>query len=150
MQYVYPAVIDYDREADAYNVHFPDIEHCYTCGYELYDTLHMAWDILNLTLMNMELDGEEIPPASRHEDIDAGEGFVQYIRADTEIYAGLMNRMNPDNEIDISKLKPRQKRPKRDDIPHGTVRRILEAAGISEEAAMRDLEESDEDDSGDE
>lgn len=143
MQYVYPAVMDYDSEADAYNVYFPDIKHCYTCGYDLYDVLHMAWDVLNLTLFDMEYEGEDIPPASRHEDIDAGGGFVQYIRADTESYAKLLRAHNPEEEIDLSKLKPRQKKPERDDIPRSTVERILDAAGISYEEAMSIFEEDD-------
>ncbi|MBQ7170364.1 MAG: type II toxin-antitoxin system HicB family antitoxin [Synergistaceae bacterium] len=146
MQYVFPTVIDYDSEADAYNVYFPDLENCYTCGYGLYDTLHMAWDVLNLTLFDMEIDGKEIPPASNHKDIDAGEGFVQYIRADTESYAKLLQALNPEEAIDTSKLKPRQKRPDRDDIPYGTVQRILDAAGISEEEIMSCLEDDDDDD----
>lgn len=141
MQYVYPAVMDYDSESDAYNVYFPDIEHCYTCGYDLYDALHMAWDVLNLTLFDMEYEDEDIPPASRLEDIDAGGGFIQYIRADTESYAELLRAQNPEEEIDLSRLKPRQKKPKRDDIPRGTVKRILDAAGISYEEAMRILDD---------
>ena len=57
-QYVFPALLT--PEGDGYNVAFPDLPSCYTCGDSLVDALVRAEDALSLVLMHMEDTGESI------------------------------------------------------------------------------------------
>ena len=85
MKYVYTAV--FTPEENGYNVDFPDIPGCYTCGDDIADALHMAQDVLNLTLCDLEDDKKPIPPASKQRDIQVkDEQFTSVITADTEAY----------------------------------------------------------------
>lgn len=88
MTYVYPAI--FEPEGTAYNVVFPDLEGCYTCGDDLADALKMAEDVLCMTLMNMEDSGEAIPAPSLASDLEHGQGaLISWVRADTDAYRKL-------------------------------------------------------------
>ena len=85
MKYAYTAV--FTPEENGYNVDFPDIPGCYTCGDDMADALHMAQDLLSLTLCDLEDDKKPIPPVSRQRDIQVeGEQFTSVIAVDTEAY----------------------------------------------------------------
>ncbi|MBR0151703.1 MAG: type II toxin-antitoxin system HicB family antitoxin [Synergistaceae bacterium] len=106
MKYVYPAIFEYDPVEKGWNVSFPDIRGCLTCGWNRHEALYMAEDALNAMLWTMEYDGDEIPPASNMYDIPRPEhGFVQYVPADTEVYTAVIRRENPGMEIDESRIK---------------------------------------------
>ena len=84
-KYVFPAI--FEPEDGLYNVSFPDLPACYTCGDNLADALHMAEDALSGYLARAEEKGEAIPAPS---DMDAVErpavGFVSLILADPDAY----------------------------------------------------------------
>ena len=85
MKYAYTAV--FTPEENGYNVDFPDIPGCYTSGDDITDTIHMAQDVLCLTLYDMEQDKKAIPAASNPRDIKlTGEQFTSVIAVDTETY----------------------------------------------------------------
>lgn len=82
-KYVYPAI--FEPEEGMYNVSFPDLPDCYTCGDSLSDAMYMAEDALSGYLARAEEMHREIPGASVLDAIRAGEGcFVSLVLADTE------------------------------------------------------------------
>ena len=93
MKYVFPAIFRVAVEG-GYCIEFPDIKSAVTQGNDLYDALCMAEDVLNLTLMTMEDDGEKIPLPTvlakveiPDEEFTLREGsFVAPIKADTDAY----------------------------------------------------------------
>ena len=85
MKYAYTAV--FTPEEGGYNVNFPDLQGCYTCGDDVADAIYMAQDVLNLTLCDLEDDQKPIPPASKQRDIPVtGDQFTSVVAADTEAY----------------------------------------------------------------
>ena len=58
--YLYPAI--FDPEEGKYNVTFPDLPDCYTCGDNLTDAMMMAQDILSDVLADHEETGEPYAP----------------------------------------------------------------------------------------
>ena len=85
MKYTYTAV--FTPEEGGFNVNFPDIPGCYTCGDDVADALHMAQDVLNMALCDLEADKKPIPPASKQRDIQVtDEQFMSVVSADTEAY----------------------------------------------------------------
>ncbi|NMD38968.1 MAG: type II toxin-antitoxin system HicB family antitoxin [Christensenellaceae bacterium] len=60
MKYVYPAYIT-KASNGIYTVVIPDIEHCITRAYSLYEAIDMAEDLLSLFLTSYEDDGKAIP-----------------------------------------------------------------------------------------
>ncbi|HCA33974.1 MAG TPA: HicB family protein, partial [Lachnospiraceae bacterium] len=50
-KYVFPAIIE--KADDGYNVSFPDIENCFTCGKTFAEAIEMAQDVLPLMLCQM-------------------------------------------------------------------------------------------------
>ena len=85
MKYVYTAI--FNPEGSAYNVHFPDLPGCCTCGDSLEDAIDMAKDALCLTLYHYEQEGSSIPPATHPGKIQAdGEDFATAISVDTDDY----------------------------------------------------------------
>lgn len=93
MKYAYPAVFVWVESDKVYSVKFPDVEGCFTYGENLIDALEMATDVLNLSMWSAEKHGDEIPAASKIEDIKLPNknSFVQYIFADTEAYAKMLS-----------------------------------------------------------
>lgn len=83
-RYVYPAV--FEPEDGLYNVSFPDIPECYTCGDDLADAMRMAEDALCGWLSRAEELAKEIPAASDVHVSVADGAFVTLILADTDAY----------------------------------------------------------------
>lgn len=84
-RYYYPAV--FSKEGEGYNVNFPDLEGCFTCGDDLSDALYMAKDVLACFLCDCEIDNVEFPKPSEAKDIKLKKDeFVNYIVCDTEEY----------------------------------------------------------------
>ena len=85
-KYIFPAVFE-KEEGHGYNVRFPDLEGCYTCGQTLIDAFEMANDVLALVLVDKEESGEVIPEPTPIERITAAPGgFTSYIACDTKRY----------------------------------------------------------------
>jgi len=85
MKYVYAAI--FNPEGDMYNVHFPDLSDCYTCGDSLENAIDMAKDALCLTLYHYEQEGRAIPTATYPGEIQTeGEDFATAIAVDTNDY----------------------------------------------------------------
>ena len=84
-KYYFPAV--FSKEGNGYNVTFPDLEGCYTCGDDLPDALWMAEDVLACCLCDMEIEDLMIPTPSPFETIQLKRGeFVNLITCDTDLY----------------------------------------------------------------
>ncbi|MBP3410467.1 MAG: type II toxin-antitoxin system HicB family antitoxin [Clostridia bacterium] len=83
--HVFPAV--FEPEGELYNVSFPDIPNCYTCGNDLADAMHMAEDALCGWLSRAEEKKAEIPSASEIGALQLPSGcFASLILADTDAY----------------------------------------------------------------
>lgn len=84
-KYYYPAV--FSGENGGYNVRFPDLEGCVTCGDDLQDALLMAEDVLACCLCDMEIDDRKLPAPSKISEIKLKKGeFANYITCDTDAY----------------------------------------------------------------
>jgi len=85
MKYAYTAV--FTKEDGLYNVYFPDLPGCYTCGENVADAVYMAQDVLCLWLYDLEQDKKRIPPATIPNDIEVANGeFTSVVAVDTETY----------------------------------------------------------------
>ena len=85
MKYAYVAV--FTPEDGGFNVSFPDLQGCYTCGDDMSDAVTMAQDALCLWLYNMEQDEKTIPVASDPRNIEVShDEFTSVIAVDTETY----------------------------------------------------------------
>lgn len=87
MKLVYPACM-YEEEDGGYSVEVPDLKGCYTQGNTLQEALEMAQDAaLGWILTSIE-DDEEIPPASKIEDIELENenGFKTLLLLDIDQY----------------------------------------------------------------
>ena len=86
MKYVYTAVFT-PEENGMYSVNFPDLEGCYTSGDSMADAIHMAQDVLCLTLYDMEQDNINLPKPSDPRDIVVNDNeFMSVVAVDTETY----------------------------------------------------------------
>ncbi len=84
-KYVYPAV--FEPEDGMYNVKFPDLPHCFTCGSDLPEAFEMAEDALAIVLDDYEREHKPIPAPSQLGDISVPEGnIVNYVYCDTIVY----------------------------------------------------------------
>ena len=84
-KYYYPAV--FSREGEGYNVVFPDLEGCFTCGDDLAEALWMAEDVLACCLCDMEIEARMIPEPSEMDTIHLKNGeFISFITCDTDAY----------------------------------------------------------------
>ena len=82
-KYAYPAVFEKDN-AGSFNVSFPDIPCCYTCGDTLAEAIEMAEDALALMLYHYEEEQRPIPVVSPIEQLQCQkESFISYIACDT-------------------------------------------------------------------
>jgi len=91
-KYIYPAI--FVPEEGKYDIEFPDLPGCSTCGDDLQDALNMAKDALALMLTDMEDNREEIPEASLINSLDIPEGaFATLISCDTMQYRRLLNNI---------------------------------------------------------
>ena len=92
MKYIFPALFEPSEEG-GFDVIFPDIQRCYTCGSSLAEALEMAEDVLAMTLCGLEMDGEPIPFPSLPDAIACNSpSFVTLIKADTAEYHKKHNR----------------------------------------------------------
>ena len=90
-KYVYPALIE--NAGDGYNVSFPDVPGCYTCGEDLADAIAMAEDALALCLFDLEERKEEVNSPSELKDIPCSENeIVTLIYCDTLEYQKMYNK----------------------------------------------------------
>jgi predicted RNase H-like HicB family nuclease len=86
MRYVYPAILT-PLDGGSYDVVFPDLPYCRTCGAELAETLAMAEDAAAMWLWDAENSGEVVPEPSPHEEVACDlNQFVNLIRVDTDAY----------------------------------------------------------------
>lgn len=84
-KYVYPAI--FESENGMYNISFPDLPGCYTCGDNLADAMVMAEDVLGGWLSRAEEKGADIPKASEASAIAVPTGgFITLVLADTFEY----------------------------------------------------------------
>lgn len=84
-KYVYPAI--FEPEDGLYNVSFPDLPDCYTCGDDLTNAMFMAEDALSGYLARSEEMRREIPAASALNTVSASEACtVTLVLADTEAF----------------------------------------------------------------
>ena len=84
MKYVYPAIFT-PLEDGGYDVCFPDLPYCRTCGDDLVESIEMAEDASSMWLWDAENKKETTPPPSEtlpHENPQ----FVSFVRADTDAY----------------------------------------------------------------
>ena len=85
MKYVYAAV--FNPEGEGYNVHFPDLPGCHTCGDSLEDAVYMVNDALCMWLYHLEEKKTEIPTANHPKDIKVtGDDFVMAVSVNTDDY----------------------------------------------------------------
>ena len=86
MKYIYPAVFE-PAEDGGYDVIFPDIPRCYTCGNSLLEALERAEDVLAMTLWGLENDKDPIPKPNFSSALTyADPAFVTLIKTDTTDY----------------------------------------------------------------
>ena len=89
-KYIYPAV--FIKDEDGYNVRFPNVDGCYTCGQTLIEAFEMANDALSLMMLHKEETGSEIPAATPIEDVVTARGeFTSYVACDTKVYRRLVD-----------------------------------------------------------
>ena len=122
MKYIYPAIFFPDD--DYVGVRFYDMEYCVTFGRNFDEAVYMAEDLLNLTMLDAEKNGENIPTPTELKNIVIGDQEkVVMIKADTEAYAAMLAEKNFD-EIEYD-----------DDIeiPKKTATAILKSAGFTDE-----------------
>ena len=81
---VYPAIIH--DEDDSFWIEFPDLKGCQTCGDTLEETMSLAEEALGVYLAVLMESGEDIPKASRIEDINADGETTTYVCADVNKY----------------------------------------------------------------
>jgi predicted RNase H-like HicB family nuclease len=85
MKYIYTAI--FSPEGESYNVHFPDLPGCVTCGDSLGEAIDMAQDVLCLWLYHREQDGKTIPAATRSNKIKTDDDdFITAISVNTDDY----------------------------------------------------------------
>ena len=91
-KYVYPAVFTPDIDG-GYDVVFPDIDGCLTCGYSLAEAMDYANDALALMLVYLEDEKRSIPEATPIDKVKHKKGtFVTYIACDTLDYRKKMRK----------------------------------------------------------
>ena len=89
-KYVYTALLE--PEEGKYNVVFPDLEGCYTCGDNLPDALKMAEDALSSFLTWQEDHQRDIPQATDPIKVKVPENQIStLIEADTDAYRRLLS-----------------------------------------------------------
>ncbi|MBQ1348638.1 MAG: type II toxin-antitoxin system HicB family antitoxin [Blautia sp.] len=84
-RYLYPAI--FEPEEGKYNVTFPDLPDCYTCGDNLTDAMMMAQDVLSDVLADHEETGEPYAPPSDFSNLHVPSGCLcSFVLADTDAW----------------------------------------------------------------
>ena len=98
----YPAIIEYDKTDNGYNVRFPDLPGCFTCADSLEDAKKMAKEALTGYLTVIDLKKMKIPEPSEIEgdniyliEPEKNVAFAIWLRKHRE-YLGL-------SQIDVAK-----------------------------------------------
>ena len=85
-KYIFPAIFE-KEDGYGYNVRFPDVEGCFSCGQSLIEAFEMANDALALMLFDKEETGCIIPEPTPIEEIETVPGeFTSYVSCDTKVY----------------------------------------------------------------
>ena len=99
-KYVYCALLE--PEEGKFNVSFPDLEDCYTCGDDLQDALKMAHDALASYLTWQEDHHRDIPEATNPQKIKVPKNTIQtLIDVDTEIYRKVLSNRSVKKTLTI-------------------------------------------------
>lgn len=87
MKLVYPACM-YEEDDGGYSVEIPDLQGCYTQGNTLQEALEMAQDAALGWILTTIEDEEDIPKASKIEEIDLEDkkGFKTLLLLDIDQY----------------------------------------------------------------
>lgn len=81
----YPAIF-HKAEEGGFWISFPDIPECLTQGDDMQQAYEMAVDALSLSLTTMQRDKEEIPKASKPEEIEVKDGFLVVVEFNLKEY----------------------------------------------------------------
>ena len=89
MKYYYPAVFCPSGDGiEGFELEFPDLPSCFTCGNDISECMWMAQDAIGLTLD--DVDEKNYPVPSQIVDIDLTDypkgSFVSYVCFDKEKY----------------------------------------------------------------
>ena len=89
MKLIYPAVFrPFSDGSGGYVVEFPDLPGCVTEGKNLEEAIEMGIDAASGWVLGELEDGEQIPAASRYEDVKVnGNGMVNMLLLDIDYYA---------------------------------------------------------------
>ena len=89
MKLIYPAVFKpYSDGSGGYVVEFPDLPGCVTGGNDLQEAIEMGIDAASGWILGELEDGEQIPAASRYEDVKVSDnGMVNMLLLDIDYYA---------------------------------------------------------------
>lgn len=99
-EYIYSALLI--PEEGKYNVSFPDLKDCYTCGDNLQDALKMAEDVLASYLTWQEDHHREIPEATSPKDVHVPDNAIQtLIDIDTDSYRRLLSNRSVKKTLTI-------------------------------------------------
>jgi len=85
MKYTYPAVFTPLHKEGGFDVCFPDLPYCRTCGDNLTEAIEMAEDAASMWLWDAENNEENIPHPSETLHHEAPQ-FVNFVVADTDAY----------------------------------------------------------------
>lgn len=86
MYFLYPAVFEPDE--DSYMVTFPDIDGCFTCGYDREHAYRMGQEVLGIMVQDILVESKrQLPSPSAIETIPVPQnGFVSYVSVDFDPY----------------------------------------------------------------
>ena len=88
MKLVYPAIFTPCEEKEGYTVVVPDLPGCVSEGNDLIDAIDMGTDAASGWILGELEDGNDIPSASRYEDISIEPGsFINYLVLDMTAYS---------------------------------------------------------------
>lgn len=88
MKLVYPAIFTPCEEKEGYTVVVPDLPGCVSEGNDLIDAIDMGTDAASGWILGELEDGNDIPSASRYEDISVESGsFINYLVLDMTAYS---------------------------------------------------------------
>lgn len=110
MRSAYPALFTEDKKDGGYLVEVPDLN-VRTQGEDVNDAIYMARDIIGLTLIEMEDDGEVIPPPTDASAIEPKKGefykygktFVSMVDIDTAAYRRKMDNTSVRRNVTLPK-----------------------------------------------